>query len=62
MTRSPRGSQYPMGACAPISDSNDIFIDEEAGLAAVKAAPLNALKQKKASKDAKHSNTKRWGW
>lgn len=33
-----------MGAWAPISDSNDIFIDEEAGFAAVNAAPLKALK------------------
>ena len=33
-----------MGACAPISVSKDIFIDEDAGLAADKAAPLNALR------------------
>lgn len=32
-----------MGACAPISDSKDIFIEEDAGFAAVNAAPLKAL-------------------
>lgn len=34
-----------MGAWAPISDSKDIFIDEDAGFAAVNAAPLKALEK-----------------
>lgn len=39
-----------MGACAPISDSKDIFIDEDAGFAAVNAAPLKALNEMKSHK------------
>lgn len=39
-----------MGAWAPISDSKDIFIDDDAGLAADKAAPLNALHEKKSKR------------